>query len=150
MKKIIVLNSAFAQALGVMFRPRLGENIFVFIYPSKARRLFQTFFCPSMRMVALEKMGEQQAKNVFEKVVPPWRFVSLPAADLIVEMAPEMQMDKDLVAEILLAVGDHKHIAQGGVDANTGVQDLILRFSQQQLPTYDGFVRFVGLVVMGV
>jgi hypothetical protein len=125
MKKIIVLNSAFAQALGVMFRPRLGENIFVFIYPSKARRLFQTFFCPSMRMVALEKMGEQQAKNVFEKVVPPWRFVSLPAADLIVEMAPEMQMDKDLVAEILLAVGDHKHIAQGGVDANTGVQDLI-------------------------
>jgi hypothetical protein len=125
MRKIILLRSSFSQALGVMFRRSLGEKVFVFIYPKKTRRLFQTFFCPPLRIVALEKMGDQQAKIVFEKVVQPWRFVSLPPADLIVEMVPEMQMDKDLVAEILSAVGDHKHISQGGVDANTGIKDLI-------------------------
>ena len=125
MRKIILVRSAFSQALGVMFRRRLGEKVFVFIYPTKARRLFQTFFCPPLRIVALEKMGDQQAKIVFEKVVQPWQFVPLPSADLIVEMAPDMQMDEDLIAEILSAVGHHKHISQGGVDANTGIQDLI-------------------------
>ena len=125
MKKIIVLNSAFTQALGVMFRRKLGEQVFVFPYPSKAHRLFQTFFCPSLRIVALEKMGNQQAKNVFEKVVRPWHFVSLPPADLIVEMAPDMQMDEILIAEILSAVGNHKHSSEGGVDADTGIKDLI-------------------------
>ena len=125
MQKIILLHSAFSQALGVMFRPRLGEKVFVFIYPKKARRLFQTFFCPPLRIVALEKMGDQQAKNVFEKAVRPWRFVPLPPADLIVEMAPDMQMDEDLIAEILSAVGNHRHSSEGGVDVDTGIKDLI-------------------------
>jgi hypothetical protein len=125
MRKIIFLCSAFSQALGVMFRRELGEKVFVFIYPTKTRRLFQTFFCPPLRIVALEKVGDQQAKIVFEKVMPPWRFVPLPPADLVVEMAPEMQMDEELISEILSAAGDHIHLSQGGVDANTGIQDLI-------------------------
>jgi len=125
MRKIIILRSAFSQTLGVMFRRKLGDNVFVFIYPNKARRLYQTFFCPPMRIVALEKIGDQQAKIVFEKVVRPWRFVPLPPADLIVEMAPDMQIDEDLIAEILSSVGDHQHAEMGGVDVNTGVQDLV-------------------------
>ena len=125
MKKIIVLNSAFAQALGVMFRKRLGEQIFIFPYPSKARRLYWTIFCPALRIVALGKKGDRHADVVFDQVVQPWRFVSIPETELVVEMAMEMQMDKDLVAEILSAVGDHKHLSQGGVDANMGIKDLI-------------------------
>lgn len=125
MRKIILLRSAFSQALGVMFRRDLGKKIFVFIYPSKARRLFQTFFCPPLRIVALAKSSERNAKILFEKVVPPWRFVSLPPADLIVEMTPNMQIDEGLIAEILSAVGNHKHISEGGIDANTGIKDLI-------------------------
>jgi hypothetical protein len=125
MRKIILLRSAFSQALGVMFRSRLGENIFVFIYPSKTRRLFQTFFCPPLRIVALGKENSFSAKIVFDNSVRPWRFVSLPPADLIVEMAPDMQMDEGLIAEILSAAGNHKHSSEGGVDANTGIKDLI-------------------------
>ena len=125
MRKIILLRSAFSQAFGVMFRPGLGANIFVFIYPKATRRLFQTFFCPPMRIVALEREGDYRAKIVFEKVVHPWHFISLPPADLIVEMAPGVQTDEDLIAEILSAVEGHKHSSEGGVDANTGIQDLI-------------------------
>jgi|SaaInlLV_10m_DNA_2_1039722.scaffolds.fasta_scaffold02528_2 hypothetical protein len=125
MQKIFLLRSSFSQALGVMFRPRLEKNVFVFIYPSKARRLFQTFFCPPLRIVALARGDEQDVEIVFEKIAPPCHFVSLPPADLIVEMAPDMQMNEGLVAEILSAVGNHKHLSQGGVDTNTGIQDLI-------------------------
>ena len=125
MRRIILLRSAFSQALGVMFRRELGENIFVFIYPKKAPRLFQTFFCPPLRIVALEKENNLRSKILFEKVVFPWHFVSLPPADLIVEMAPDIPMDEDLLAEISSRVGKHKHLSEGGVDANTGIKDLI-------------------------
>ena len=125
MQKIILLRSSFSQALGVMFRRKLGEKVFVFIYPKKARRLFQTFFCPPLRIVALEREGDHKAQIVFEKVICSWQFVPLPPADLIVEMALDMQMDEDLIAEILSAVGEHQHAEMGGVDVNTGIQDLI-------------------------
>ena len=125
MRKVILLRSAFSQALGVMFRRSFGENIFVFIYPKKTRRLFQTFFCPRMRIVALEKAGHQKAEIVFEKVISSWQFVPLPPADLIVEMAMDTQVNEDLIAEILSAVGEHQHTAMGGVDVNTGIQDLV-------------------------
>ncbi|MBC8334588.1 MAG: hypothetical protein ISR59_03855 [Anaerolineales bacterium] len=125
MRKIILLRSAFSQAWGVMFRRRLGEKIFVFIYPTKTRRLFQTFFCPSLRIVALARGDEQDVEIVFKKVISSWCFVSLPPADLIVEMAPDMQMDEKLIADIISAVGEHKNSAVGGIDANTGIKDLI-------------------------
>jgi hypothetical protein len=125
MQKIVLLRSAFSQALGVMFRRRLGENIFVFPYPKKSRRLFQTFFCSPMRILALEKTDDQSAKIVFEKVVSPWHFIPLPPADLIVEMAPEMHVDKTLISDIVLKVGEYRHPATGGIDADTGIRDLI-------------------------
>ena len=125
MKKIIVLNSAFAQALGVMFRTGLGEQVFVFPYPSKARRLYWTVFCPPLRIVALAKKDAQGAEIVFDQVVQPWRFVKLPKTDVVVEMAPDMQMDDALVREILAETGKQFHREVGGVDPNTGVQDLI-------------------------
>ncbi|MBT4459960.1 MAG: hypothetical protein HOC56_16990 [Anaerolineae bacterium] len=125
MKKIVVLNSAFAQALGVMFRRELSEQVFVFPYPTKARRLYQTFFCPPLRIVALAKKSDRSADVVFDQVVQPWHFVSLPKTDVVVEMATNMQMDEDLIVEILSVVGEHKHAERGGVDVNTGIQDLI-------------------------
>jgi hypothetical protein len=125
MRKIIVLNSAFAQALGVMFRKRLGERVFVFPYPSKAHRLYQTFFCPPLRIVALVRKDDQSADVVFDQVVQPWRFVRLPKTDVVVEMATDMQIDDALVREILAETGKQSHREVGGVDPNTGVQDLI-------------------------
>ena len=125
MRKIIILNSAFAQALGVMFRRELGEQVFVFTYPSKARRLYWTVFCPPLRIVALARSGEKRANVVFDQVVQPWRFVKLPETDVVVEMAPNMQIDDVLVREILAETNKQSHQQMGGVDPNTGVQDLI-------------------------
>jgi len=125
MRKIIILNSAFAQALGVMFRKRLGERVFVFPYPSKARRLYQTFFCPPLRIVALVRKGDQSADVVFDQVVQPWRFVKLPKTDLVVEMAVEKEMNDALISDILAEVREKPHLQEGGVDPNTGIQDLI-------------------------
>ena len=125
MKKIIVLRSAFSQALGVMFRRALGEKIFIFPYPTKASRLYQTFFCPPLRIVALTRKGDQAAEVVFNQVVQPWQFVKLPKTDVVVEMAPDMQMDNALVREILAETDKQAHRQVGGVDPNTGVQDLI-------------------------
>lgn len=125
MKKIIVLNSSFAQAWGVMFRKNLGEQIFIFPYPGKARRLFWTVFCPPLKIVALVRSGEQRADIVFDQWVQPWRFVKLPKTDMVVEMAPDMQMDEALVHEILTKTGKNSQQQVGGVDPNTGVQDLI-------------------------
>lgn len=125
MKKIVVLRSAFSQALGVMFRKNLGEQIFVFPYPSKAHRLYWTVFCPPLRIVALARSGEKSADVLFDQVVQPWRFVKLPETDMVVEMAPNMQMDDVLVEEILIETDNQSHRQMGGVDPNTGVQDLI-------------------------
>ncbi|MBT7072935.1 MAG: hypothetical protein HN855_08045 [Anaerolineae bacterium] len=125
MRKIIVLRRAFSQAVGVMFRRALGERIFIFPYPTKAHRLYQTFFCPPLRIVALATRDEQKAEIVFDQVVQPWRFVKLPETDVVVEMAPDMQMDNVLVREILAEVNINAHQQVGGVDPNTGVQDLI-------------------------
>ena len=125
MKKIIVLRSAFSQAVGVMFRRALGEKIFVFPYPTKARRLYWTIFCPPLRIVALERKGDRHADVVFDQVVQPWRFVKLPKTDMVVEMALDMQMDNALVRDILAEIGEQPHQQVGGVDPNTGVQDLI-------------------------
>jgi len=125
MKKIIVLRSAFSQALGVMFRRELRERVFVFPYPSKTRRLYWTVFCPPLRIVALARSGDQAAEVVFDQVAQPWRFVSLPKTDLVLEMAAEVKMTKNLISDILTEVGKQSHAETGGVDANTGVQDLI-------------------------
>ena len=125
MRKIVILNSAFAQALGVMFRKNLGEEVFVFPYPGKARRLYWTVFCPPLRIVALVKKDTESAEVVFNQVVQPWRFVKLPKTDVVVEMAPNMQMDDALVREILAEIDERTHRQTGGVDPNTGVQDLI-------------------------
>ena len=115
-----------------------------------------------MRIVALAREGDQSAKIVFEKVIRPWHFVSLPHADLIVEMAPDMQIDEDLIAEILSAVGDHQHAEMGGVDANTGIQDLVFALFAAAVAVLVGYLAYavsgsppwillaIGVTVIGV
>jgi len=108
-----------------MFRRELGEQVFVFPYPSKARRLYQTFFCPPLRIVALARKGDRHADVVFDQVVQPWRFLSIPETDLVVEMTPDMQVGDMLIREILAEIDEQPHAEMAGVDPNTGVQDLI-------------------------
>jgi hypothetical protein len=81
------LTDSSARASGAMFSKPLLEDIMVFVYPISAPRLFHTFFCPPLRIVALDKTGEP----LFDEVVQPNRFVRLPACTYVLETDPQVQ-----------------------------------------------------------
>src|SRR5690606_35204649 len=69
------------RAYGAMLMKDLDDQILAFIYPSESKRTFHTFFCPPMRMVALNANGH----IVFDEVVPAWRWVRLPDCQYVIE-----------------------------------------------------------------
>lgn len=77
--------SVFQRSIGAMFRHSLGDDVLVFAYPFDAKRLFHTFFCPPLRMIALDG----QKRVVFDQVVLPHRFVLLPSCRYIIECDPQ-------------------------------------------------------------
>lgn len=82
------LTGRFEQALGAMFRRDIGREVFVFAYRRPARRLFHTFFCPPLRVLALGDDG-----RVLADVFPGHaRFVPLPETRLIVECSPALEI----------------------------------------------------------
>jgi hypothetical protein len=54
-------------------------------YPSVHN--FRTMCCPPFRIVVLDS-DSADAQVLFDSVIKPWRFVSLPAGELILEMDP--------------------------------------------------------------
>ena len=84
----ILLTSPWARARGAMFRGRLGDNILIFIYPHAAPRLFHTFFCSSLRILAMNGDGEV----VYDQVVSPNRFIQIPASRIIIESDPDAEL----------------------------------------------------------
>ena len=78
------------RSRGAMFRKRLGETLLLFAYPRAAPRLFHTFGCPPLRIIALDDDGE----ILFDRVTPPFQFVRLPASRLIVEVDPEHELER--------------------------------------------------------
>ena len=45
------------RASGAMFMESLNDTVLAFIYPTDGTRTFHTFFCPSMRIIALSTNG---------------------------------------------------------------------------------------------
>ena len=78
------LHTSGERARGATFSKGLGDEILVFAYPLAAKRLFHTFFCPPLRIVAFD--GPE--KMVFDETITHGRFVSIPACDRVLEMAP--------------------------------------------------------------
>jgi hypothetical protein len=78
--------SSGQRALGAIFSKDLNEEILVFFYPHSAKRTFHTFFCPPIKITALDEEG----KVVFEQVVSNWRLVRLPACKIVIETAPQV------------------------------------------------------------
>jgi hypothetical protein len=74
------------RALGAMFTRNLNDEMLVFFYPESAPRTFHTFFCPPIKMIALDADGQV----VFEEVVTKWRFVRLPTCKIVIETAPKV------------------------------------------------------------
>jgi len=69
------LVASWQRSWGAMFSKNLHEDILAFVYPEDAPRTFHTFFCPSLRIVALSADG----RILFDKAVSSWRFVKLPS-----------------------------------------------------------------------
>jgi len=74
------------RSFGAMLMRDLKEDVLAFIYPSSAMRTFHTFFCPPMRIVALDVTGQV----LFDEVISKWRFVKLPACKYVIETGPQV------------------------------------------------------------
>src|SRR4030065_120509 len=92
------MNTSLKRLVGAQFRKNLNGEILLFRYPYPATRMFHTMWCPPLRIVVLEN-DSIDAKVLFEKIVEPWRFVSLPAGKLILEMDPDMDY-RNILPEI--------------------------------------------------
>src|SRR5262245_19279951 len=64
---------------------QLAGKAFAFIYAFEAERLFHTFFCPAMRLLAFSEAGVK----LFDRVVERGQFVRVPATRLIIESHPD-------------------------------------------------------------
>ena len=107
--KLTWLTTSRERSRGATFSKGLQDEILIFPYPTAARRLFYTFFCPPLRIVAFN--GPEEI--AYDRIVQPGRFVSLPACDLVLEMAPN-EIYHPYLAEIWAA---KKELPQTGAIA---------------------------------
>ena len=106
------------RSLGAMFMRDLNRDILAFIYPTSEVRIFHTFFCPPLRIVALSPAGQV----LFDKIISKWRFVKLPACSTIIETGPEV----DYRAHIKTIVSTAPNLPQlGAIDAGTRMDSLL-------------------------
>jgi len=90
------LTTPWQHFRGAMFRKRLGETVLLFAYPHPAPRLFHTFFCPSLRIIALDNAGE----ICFDQVKQSGRLVRLPASRLIIEADPDQEFPPEFPQDL--------------------------------------------------
>ena len=60
----------------------------IFVYPHAAPRLFHTFFCPMLHILALNDAGD----IVYDQNISPNNFVKIPASRIIVESDPDVEL----------------------------------------------------------
>lgn len=90
------LTTPWQRSIGAMFRKRLGETVLLFAYPDLAPRLFHTFFCPPLRIMALDDAGE----ILFDHVKQSGQFVRLPASRLIIEADPDQELPPEFPQDL--------------------------------------------------
>jgi len=101
----VLLTTPWERSRGAMFHRSLDPDaVLLFLYPHPAPRLFHTFFCPPLRIIAVNDDG----RRLSEQVVSPGEFVRLPPARIVVECSPALELnDDDLVAlSLQAAAGD--------------------------------------------
>jgi hypothetical protein len=90
------LTTPWQRSRGAMFQNRLGETVLLFAYPLAAPRLFHTFFCPPLRVIALDDDGE----ILFDQIKQPGEFFRLPAVHLIIEADPAYELPAESLQEL--------------------------------------------------
>jgi uncharacterized membrane protein (UPF0127 family) len=94
--RLKTLSTPWQRSLGAMFHRRLGDTVLLFAYSHPSSRLFHTFFCAPLRILALDDDGE----ILFDRVVPPGQFVRLPACRLVIEADPEQELTPAFLNEL--------------------------------------------------
>jgi len=106
------------RAAGAMFFQNLNADILAFIYPNDSARTFHTFFCPPLRIVALNAEGQ----ILFDQVISKWRFISLPACRYVIETDPKVDYRPYLTTILSLS----PDLPQGGaMDASIRMDSLL-------------------------
>jgi len=151
------MDTRLKRAIGAQFKPSLNGEILVFSYPHPAEHLFHTMWCPPLRIVAVNTQTEE-SKVVFDQVVQPWRFVKLPAGDIILEMDPKTEY-KPVLGDILSTAEKMPRIPDdlpvGGTDSSVSIHLMIyqtfadalsdLRKVKENCLTQDGAIDYEKL-----
>jgi hypothetical protein len=82
--QVRILANSYQRASGAMFRPSLGQEVLVFAYPFAFNRVFTTWFCSPLRILAFDDNGTLS----YNAVINRWRLVNLPETRLVLEVDP--------------------------------------------------------------
>jgi len=118
-----------------MFQRRLSKPL-IFGYPFAASRLFHTFFCPPLRIAAYAAKGTvHDLEKVFDRLVPPWRFVRIPKALYIVEVNPGNDLPEESVKAMYEYESGQVHLAGvcGAWEATVSLNSLLLALFAQSV-----------------
>lgn len=102
-------------------RSSLGDTVLAVLYPVAARRVSSTFFCPALRIVAID---EEKRTAVFDQVVQSSRFVVLPATRLVLEMDPSVDY-LGLLPEILAQINRQTESSRGEIESEVSASALV-------------------------
>jgi hypothetical protein len=121
--KTQILTTSWQRSMGAMFKKSLRDNTLVFVYPHPAPRLFHTFYCPPLRILALNDEGE----ILFDEVIPPNRFVRLPSTRFVIETNPDtviLPADLQTLARNL-PLGIPQSLSTGAIDHEVSLHKLM-------------------------
>lgn len=118
-----LLTTSWQRAAGAMFRKPLINTVLAFVYPHSVPRLFHTFFCRPLRIIALSDHGE----ILFNQVIPPHRFVRLPATRLILETDPNRVLIPEEVQTLARSLMTQRppSLSTGAVEAEVNLHKLL-------------------------
>jgi hypothetical protein len=122
------MNTMLKRIIGAQFRKSLNGDVLVFRYPYAASRIFHTMWCPPLKIVVLDS-DSADAKVLFDKVIKSWRFVSLPAGGLILEMDPHTDYRKVLpeITQTSKAIPVISYdLPLGGIDFSISISQMVL------------------------
>lgn len=120
-RKITWISLPAEDSPGAQGRKSLGDEILAFVYPVAARRVYSTFSCPRLRIVAID---EKKRAAIFDKTIPASRFVVLPPTRLVLEMDPGVDYD-DLLPELLAKIVEPIPSERGEIESEISASALV-------------------------
>jgi hypothetical protein len=120
-KRVMWITSPNEDTHDALRQTSLGDDILAFVYPVASRRISSTFFCPALRIVAID---ETKRAAVFDQVVQPSRFIMLPATRLVLKMDPDVDY-LDLLPAILSQMHGQTEGGRGEIESEVSASGLV-------------------------